>query len=87
MILQVYNEQQGLTGGSSESSSSPESSEPESAAPSTPAGGDVSSVDTNGNGNVTIKEAKAAGYSMPITSDHWLYQYMNDRDNDCMVGE
>lgn len=82
-----YNEQQGLTGGSSESSSSPESSEPESAAPSTPAGGDVSSVDTNGNGNVTIKEAKAAGYSMPITSDHWLYQYMDDRDNDGMVGE
>lgn len=33
---------------------------------------DISSVDTNGNGQVTIKEAKAAGYSMPITSDHWL---------------
>ncbi|PJK24549.1 hypothetical protein CV769_15060 [Enterococcus mundtii] len=82
-----YNEQQGLTGGSSESSSSPESSESESSVPSTPAGGDVSSVDTNGNGNVTIKEAKAAGYSMPITSDHWLYQYMDDRDNDGMVGE
>ena len=83
-----YNEQQGLTGGSNESSSSSsESSAPESAAPSTPAGGDVSSVDTNGNGNVTIKEAKAAGYSMPITSDHWLYQYMDDRDNDGMVGE
>ena len=83
-----YNEQQGLTGGNNESSSSStESSEPESAAPSTPAGGDVSSVDTNGNGNVTIKEAKAAGYSMPITSDHWLYQYMDDRDNDGMVGE
>lgn len=48
---------------------------------------DVSSVDTNGNGQVTIKEAKAAGYSMPITSDHWLYQYMDDRDGDGMVGE
>ncbi|MFL2139003.1 DNA/RNA non-specific endonuclease [Desemzia sp. FAM 23991] len=83
-----YNEQQGLTGGNNESSSSStESSEPESAAPSTPAGGDVSSVDTNGNGNVTIKEAKSAGYSMPITRDHWLYQYMDDRDNDGMVGE
>lgn len=83
-----YNEQQGLTGGSNESSSSStESSAPESAAPSTPAGGDISSVDTNGNGNVTIKEAKAAGYPMPITSDHWLYQYMDDRDNDGMVGE
>lgn len=33
---------------------------------------DVSSVDTNGNGQVTIKEAKAAGFSMPITNDHWL---------------
>ena len=34
--------------------------------------GDISSVDTNGNGKVTIKEAKDAGYSMPITCDHWL---------------
>ena len=49
--------------------------------------GDISSVDTNGNGQVTIKEAKAAGFSMPITSDHWLYPYMDDRDNDGMVGE
>lgn len=82
-----YNEQQGLTGESNESSSSPESSAPESAAPSTPAEGDVSTVDANGNGTVTIDEAKSAGYSMPITSDHWLYQYMDDRDNDGMVGE
>ncbi|KKI90662.1 hypothetical protein WQ54_19470 [Bacillus sp. SA1-12] len=49
--------------------------------------GDISSVDTNGNGQVTIKEAKAAGFSMPITSDHWLFPYMDDRDNDGMVGE
>ena len=49
--------------------------------------GDISSVDTDGNGQVTIKEAKAAGYKMPITSDHWLYPYMDDRDNDGMVGE
>ncbi|WP_054943639.1 DNA/RNA non-specific endonuclease [Paenibacillus ihuae] len=49
--------------------------------------GDISSVDTNGNGQVTIKEAKAAGYSMPITSDHWLYPYMHDADKDGMVGE
>lgn len=49
--------------------------------------GDLSSVDTNGNGQVTIKEAKAAGYKMPITRDHWLYPYMDDRDNDGMVGE
>lgn len=49
--------------------------------------GDISSVDTNGNGQVTIKEAKAAGFRMPITSDHWLYPYMQDNDNDGMVGE
>ncbi|RDU38928.1 hypothetical protein DRW41_05065 [Neobacillus piezotolerans] len=48
---------------------------------------DISSVDTNGNGQVTIKEAKDAGFKMPITSDHWLYPYMDDRDNDGMVGE
>lgn len=48
---------------------------------------DISSVDTNGNGIVTIAEAKAAGFSMPITSDHWLYKYMRDNDNDDMVGE
>jgi hypothetical protein len=51
------------------------------------ANNDLSSVDTDGNGQVTIKEAKAAGYSMPITSDHWLYPYMRDNDNDGMVGE
>ena len=49
--------------------------------------GDISSVDTNGNGQVTIKEAKAAGFSMPISSDHWLYPYMRDNDKDGMVGE
>ncbi|MEK4425279.1 DNA/RNA non-specific endonuclease [Solibacillus sp. FSL K6-1523] len=49
--------------------------------------GDLSSVDTNGNGQVTIAEAKAAGYSMPITREHWLYKFMDDRDNDGMVGE
>ncbi|MGP4082595.1 DNA/RNA non-specific endonuclease, partial [Pseudalkalibacillus sp. R45] len=41
----------------------------------------------NGNGLVTIKEAKAAGFSMPITSDHWLYPHMRDNDGDGMVGE
>lgn len=48
---------------------------------------DISSVDTNGNGQVTIKEAKDAGFSMPITRDHWLYPYMRDNDGDGMVGE
>lgn len=48
---------------------------------------DISNIDTNGNGQVSIKEAKAAGFKMPIKSDHWLYQYMTDGDGDGMVGE
>lgn len=50
-------------------------------------GNDVTKVDTNGNGQVTIKEAKDAGFKMPIKRDHWLYQYMQDNDGDGMVGE
>ncbi|MGD6803438.1 DNA/RNA non-specific endonuclease [Rossellomorea vietnamensis] len=69
------NASQGLTGS--------ESSDPTSSNTN----GDIYSVDTNGNGQVTIKEAKAAGFSMPITSDHWLYPYMHDADKDGMVGE
>ncbi|MEI5909152.1 DNA/RNA non-specific endonuclease [Bacillus spongiae] len=61
-------------------------SEPSDSTSSNP-NGDISSVDTNGNGQVTIKEAKAAGFSMPIMSDHWLYPYMRDNDGDGMVGE
>lgn len=61
-------------------------SEPEPAAVPE-ATGDVSSVDTNGNGQVTIQEAKDAGFTLPIMSDHWLYPYMRDNDNDGMVGE
>lgn len=49
--------------------------------------GDLATVDTNGNGKVTIKEAKDAGFKMPITKNHWLYQYMDDRDGDGVVGE
>ncbi len=48
---------------------------------------DVSRVDTDGNGQVTIQEAKDAGFAMPITEKHWLYQYMRDNDHDGMVGE
>ncbi|WP_264737439.1 hypothetical protein [Cytobacillus firmus] len=48
---------------------------------------DVSMVDTNDNGQVTIAEAKAAGFKMPITRDSWLYKYMDDRDGDGLVGE
>ncbi len=47
----------------------------------------VSQIDTNGNGIVSIDEAKAAGYSMPIHSTHWLYKYMKDGNNNGMVGE
>lgn len=72
------NESLGLTGNNESESKSEGSSTKE---------GELSSVDTNGNGIVTIAEAKAAGFSMPITREHWLYQYMQDRDNDGMVGE
>ena len=80
-----YNAAQGLTGESS--SPSDGSGTAAFAAPTDTAGGDVSAVDINGNGQVTIQEAKNAGYAMPIYSDHWLYQYMDDRDGDGQVGE
>lgn len=74
------NKSLGLTGNDESESKSASSSSNENE-------GDLSSVDTNGNGIVTIAEAKAAGFSMPITREHWLYKYMQDRDNDGMVGE
>jgi len=80
-----YNAAQGLTGESSSPSGS--SGIAAFAAPSETAGGDVTAIDINGNGQVTIQEAKNAGYAMPIYSDHWLYQYMDDRDGDGQVGE
>lgn len=76
------NKSLGLTGRTSSSTSTKPSS-----TPGTVKEGDISSVDTNGNGQVTIQEAKDAGFTMPITSDHWLYPYMRDNDNDGMVGE
>ena len=80
-----YNAAQGLTGeGSSPSDGSGTTA---LAAPSETTGRDVSAVDTNGNGQVTIQEAKNAGYAMPIYSDHWLYPHMDDRDGDGQVGE
>ncbi len=69
------NEALGLTESETEPAATPEATN------------DVSSVDTNGNGQVTIQEAKDAGFTMPIMSDHWLYPYMRDNDNDGMVGE
>ena len=80
-----YNAAQGLTGEASSPSGS--SGIAAFAAPSETAGGDVTAVDTNGNGQVTIQEAKNAGYAMPIYGDHWLYPYMDDRDGDGQVGE
>lgn len=73
------NESLGLTGNNKSQSQSESSSINED---------DISSIDTNGDGIVTIAEAKAAGFSMPITrGKDWLYKYMIDRDNDGMVGE
>lgn len=80
-----YNTAQGLT--REDSSPSGSSGIATFAAPTETAGGDVSAVDTNGNGQVTIQEAKNAGYAIPIYSDHWLYPYMDDRDGDRQVGE
>ncbi len=48
---------------------------------------DLAKIDANGNGTVTIAEAKAAGFTMPIHSDFWLYDYMIDGDGDGLVGE
>lgn len=76
------NAKQGLT---TQKPAAPKPTAPQQNAPA--ASGNLASVDTNGNGEVTIAEAKAAGYKMPITRDHWLYQYMRDNDNDGMVGE
>ncbi len=47
----------------------------------------IDAIDKNHNGKVSIAEAKAAGFKMPITKEHWLYKYMDDRDGDGMVGE
>ena len=84
------NNELGLTGKpKGESSNEPAKPKKETSSDSqgTPNNGDLASVDTNGNGKVTIKEAKDAGFKMPITKEHWLYQYMDDRDGDGVVGE
>lgn len=48
---------------------------------------ELAKIDTNNDGTITIAEAEAAGYSMPIKKDFWLYKYMSDRDGDGQVGE
>ncbi len=48
---------------------------------------ELAKIDTNQNGLVSIAEAKAAGYKMPIYADHWLYKYMTDADGDGKVGK
>lgn len=58
----------------------PQSSEPSEAEK-------VKAMDTNKNNHISIKEAKNAGYKMPISKDHWLYKYMTDGDGDGYVGE
>lgn len=83
-------ESNSASGDNSESSSGSESVTPAPTpqpSPDVQPEGDLASVDTNGNGKVTIQEAKDAGFSMPIYKDHWLYKYMDDRDGDGMVGE
>lgn len=48
---------------------------------------DISRVDTDGNGQVTIQEVKDAGFAMPITEKHSLYRYMQNNDHDGMIEE
>ncbi|MBF4694298.1 DNA/RNA non-specific endonuclease [Fusibacter ferrireducens] len=48
---------------------------------------ELKKIDVNQNGIVSIAEAQAAGYKMPIYADHWLYIYMTDADGDGKVGK
>lgn len=85
--VKEYNASGGSNSSSGGGSSSSSSTTPPPAPEPEQSGGDVSSVDANGNGIVTIKEAEDAGFTMPIHSDHWLYEHMRDADGDGMVGE
>ncbi|HLR18824.1 MAG TPA: DNA/RNA non-specific endonuclease [Staphylococcus sp.] len=78
------NESLGLTGNNDEGTETTSETVPDQTSENKTS---LTSVDTDGNGQVTISEAKAAGFTMPITSEHWLYVYMDDRDNDGEIGE
>jgi len=67
--------------------STPKADTAPTATPAPPMDEDITAIDANRNGQVTIAEAKAAGFKMPITRDHWLYKYMVDGDDDGKVGE
>ena len=45
--------------------------------------------DSNPNGRVTCREARAdgCGAQLPVSDDHPLYQFMTDRDGDGLVCE
>lgn len=45
----------------------------------------VNEIDTDGDGVVSIAEALAAGIELPIDSDHWLYPYMEDVNEDGII--
>jgi len=47
----------------------------------------VDRIDLNNGWKISISEAIAAGYSMPIYEGFWLYEYMTDGDEDGMVGD
>jgi prepilin-type N-terminal cleavage/methylation domain-containing protein len=47
----------------------------------------IDRMDINNGWKISVYEAMAAGYSMPIYDTFWLYEYMTDGDNDGMVGD
>lgn len=50
-------------------------------------GGYLEKCDTNKNGRITCKEARACGLKTPIKKDHPAYKCMTDRDGDGQVCE
>lgn len=52
-----------------------------------PETGNFSTVDTDGNGQVTIQDTKDADFAMPITDYYWPYLHMRSNDYSGIVGE